>query len=71
MIGAFVCLILANGANLIQPQFTRDRGPGIRGGNMSVVIWMALAMVGFAIVRAVFSFFQGMLDGPHGAGHRL
>ena len=43
-IGAFVCLLFANGANLIQPQFTRlivDRG--IREGNMAIVIWMAVA----------------------------
>jgi ATP-binding cassette subfamily B protein len=62
MIGGFVCLLLANAASLIQPQFTRmivDRG--IRSGNLTLVIWMAVAMVGFAILRAVFSFLQGML----------
>jgi ATP-binding cassette subfamily B protein len=61
-IGAFVCLVLANGASLVQPQFTRlivDRG--IREQNMSVVIWMALALIGFAVLRSVVNFAQGAL----------
>jgi ATP-binding cassette subfamily B protein len=61
MIGGFVCLLFANVASLIQPQFTRmivDRG--IRSGNLALVIWMAVAMVGFAILRAIFTFLQGI-----------
>ena len=61
-IGAFFCLLITNGAMLIQPQFTRlivDRG--IAGQNMSLVIGLALAMVGFSAARALFSFFQGAL----------
>jgi ATP-binding cassette subfamily B protein len=60
VIGAFFCLLIANGAMLIQPQFTRlivDQG--IANKNMSLVVWMALAMVGFAAARALFSFLQG------------
>ena len=59
-IGAFVCLLLANGANLVQPQFTRlivDRG--IREENMTIVVGMAVAMVVFAILRSVLTFLQG------------
>jgi ATP-binding cassette subfamily B protein len=55
-------LVVANGASLIQPQFARlimDRG--IADQNMMLVLWMALAMVGFAVLRAVFSFLQGAL----------
>jgi ATP-binding cassette subfamily B multidrug efflux pump len=62
VIGGFVCLLIANAASLIQPQFTRlimDRG--ITNQNMSIVIGMSLAMVGFAALRALFSFFQGAL----------
>jgi ATP-binding cassette subfamily B multidrug efflux pump len=61
-LGALVSLMLANGASLIQPQFTRlivDQG--IREGNMRVVIWMALALIAFAVLRAVFNFAQGAL----------
>ncbi|MBN1581850.1 MAG: ABC transporter ATP-binding protein [Anaerolineae bacterium] len=62
MAGGFVCLVLADAANLIQPQFTRmivDRG--ISSGDLALVIWMAVGIVGFAILRAVFSFLQGWL----------
>jgi ATP-binding cassette subfamily B protein len=61
-IGALLCLLITNGAMLIQPQFTRlivDRG--IAESNMTLVLWLALAMVAFAALRAVFSFFQGAL----------
>jgi ATP-binding cassette subfamily B protein len=61
-IGAFFSLVIANAAMLIQPQFTRlilDRG--IEAENMGVIISMALAMVGFTVLRAIFSFFQSML----------
>jgi ATP-binding cassette subfamily B multidrug efflux pump len=62
VIGAFFSLLIANGAMLVQPQFTRlivDQG--IANQNMSLVIWMALAMVGLAAARALFSFLQGAL----------
>jgi ATP-binding cassette subfamily B multidrug efflux pump len=61
-VGAFVCLLLANAASLIQPQFTRlivDTGIGT--GNMRTVIWMSMAMIGFALLRSVFTFLQGVL----------
>ena len=61
-IGAFLCLLFTNGAMLVQPQFTRliiDRGIG--EGNINLVLWLTFAMVGFAVLRAVFSFLQGAL----------
>ena len=61
-IGAFVCLIVANAASLIQPQFTRRVvDQGIRAGELGIVVSMAIAIIDFAIVRAVFTFLQGML----------
>ena len=61
VIGAFACLLLTNAASLILPQFTRVIvDTGIRTMNMSIVIWMASAIVGFAIFRSVFSFLQGV-----------
>jgi ATP-binding cassette subfamily B multidrug efflux pump len=62
IVGGFVSLLLANAASLIQPQFTRlivDRGIG--SGNVAIVIWMAVGLVGLAILQAGFSFLQGML----------
>jgi len=62
VIGAILCLILANGASLIQPQFTRRVvDQGIRAADLGVVISMAIAIIDFAILRAVFTFLQGML----------
>jgi ATP-binding cassette subfamily B protein len=55
-----LALLLSNGASLVQPQFTRlivDRGIG--AANMRLIIWLSLALVGFAILRSVFSFAQG------------
>jgi ATP-binding cassette subfamily B multidrug efflux pump len=62
VVAAFLSLMIGNAANLVQPQFTRlivDQGIGSR--NMSMVIWLALAMVGFAVLRSLFSFLQGAL----------
>ena len=62
LIGAFLSLLLANAASLVQPQFTRlivDRG--IEAGNMSIIIWLAVAMVVFAALRSALNFGQGAL----------
>jgi ATP-binding cassette subfamily B protein len=62
VIGAFLCLLIANAASLIQPQFTRlivDQG--IKVGDMRQVVSMAVAIIDFAILRALFTFLQGML----------
>ena len=62
VVGAFVCLLLANAASLIQPQFVRRVvDAGIGAGNMREVISMSVALIGFSILRAIFSFVQGML----------
>jgi ATP-binding cassette subfamily B multidrug efflux pump len=62
VVGAFVCLLLANAINLIQPQFTRlVVDSGIKVGDMREVISMSVAIIDFAILRAVFSFLQGVL----------
>jgi len=61
IVGAFACLLLTNASSLILPQFTRmivDNG--IANRDMSIVIIMALAIVGFVLVRALFSFLQGV-----------
>jgi ATP-binding cassette subfamily B multidrug efflux pump len=59
---AFLCLLLANAINLIQPQFTRlVVDSGIKVGDMREVISMSVAIVDFAILRAVFSFLQGFM----------
>jgi ATP-binding cassette subfamily B protein len=62
VLGAFLCLLLANGASLVQPQFTRlivDRG--ITSGRIGIVIGLSAAMVGFAALRSLVTFFQGAL----------
>jgi len=62
LVGAFFSLLLANAASLVQPQFTRlivDRG--IEAGNMSIIIWLAVAMVVFAALRSLLNFAQGAL----------
>jgi ATP-binding cassette subfamily B protein len=59
---AFLALLLSNGASLIQPQFTRlivDNG--IRSSDLRLIIWLSVAMIGFAILRSIFSFAQGAL----------
>jgi ATP-binding cassette subfamily B protein len=62
VLGAFLCLLLANGASLVQPQFTRliiDRG--ITSRRIGIVIGLSAAMVGFAALRSLVTFFQGAL----------
>lgn len=61
VIGAFIALTIANAASLVLPQFTRRIvDVGISNQDLYVVIWLSLAMVGFAVLRSVFSFLQGM-----------
>ena len=62
VIGAFLCLMITNAAMLVQPQFTRIIvDTGIGENRMGLVSGLAAAMVAFAAMRAVFSFFQGVL----------
>jgi len=61
-LAAFLALLISNAASLIQPQFTRlivDNG--IRSSDLRLIIWLSVAMIGFAILRSIFSFAQGAL----------
>lgn len=59
-VGALLSLALVTAANLAAPQILRmviDRG--ITGRDSNALLWSALALVGVAIVRGVFSFSSG------------
>jgi ATP-binding cassette subfamily B protein len=59
-LGALASLLLVNLANLATPLLLRtliDRG--ITPLNLQVVIYIALALVGIAVVRGIFNFLQG------------
>ncbi|MCZ7554265.1 MAG: ABC transporter ATP-binding protein [Anaerolineales bacterium] len=58
-IGIFLTLLLAAGLNLVIPALTqRIIDNGIDGRAPSFIIWGALAIVGVAIFRAIFTFLQ-------------
>ena len=60
--GMFVSLVIATASMLVIPrmsQYVIDEG--IIGRDASKVLWMSLAMVGFAGLRALFQFTQGAL----------
>ena len=59
-LGALASLLLVNLANLATPLLLRtliDRG--ITPLNLQIVIYVALALVGIAVVRGIFNFLQG------------
>ncbi len=59
-LGAFLSLVLVTVANLATPQLLRlviDRG--ITAGDVTVLLWATLALIGVAAVRGLFSFTQG------------
>jgi len=61
--GAFLGLLIATATRLVSPRLTQviiDQG--IAAGQMNVVIWAAVGMVGLAIAGSVFSFLQGILS---------
>jgi len=61
-VGMFVSLLIATASMLVIPrmsQYVIDEG--IIGRDASKVLWMSLAMVGFAGLRALFQFTQGAL----------
>ncbi len=59
-LGALLSLLLVNLANLLTPQLLRVLiDDGIRLMDMRRVTWVALALVGVALVRGVFNFLQG------------
>ncbi len=73
-LAAFFCLLIASGSMLVIPllsQMIIDQG--IVQQDMAVIIRLALAMVGFALARAVFQFLQGALAArvAHGAAYEM
>ncbi|MBK9712929.1 MAG: ABC transporter ATP-binding protein [Kouleothrix sp.] len=59
-LGAFLSLLLVTAASLLSPQILRmviDQG--ISAGDSQVLLWSALALIGVAAVRGIFSFTQG------------
>lgn len=60
--GAFVCLVLSSGSNLVIPRLTQviiDQGIAAR--TMRVILLGAVGMVIFALLRSLFSYLQGFL----------
>jgi ATP-binding cassette subfamily B protein len=59
-VGIFVTLLLSSLLNLVIPALTgRIIDDGIEAGVASVIVWGALAMIGVALFRALFTFLQG------------
>jgi ATP-binding cassette subfamily B protein len=61
--GAYVSLLIVTAGNLVTPRLIEviiDQG--ITGKNMSVIISMALGLVGLALGRSLFQFAQGYLS---------
>lgn len=60
--GAFVTLALSSGGNLLIPRLTQaviDQGIAVR--ELRVILWGAAGMVIVALLRALFSYLQGVL----------
>jgi ATP-binding cassette subfamily B multidrug efflux pump len=61
-LGTFVSLLIATFLNLLIPALTqRIIDDGIDQSQIDVILWGALAMIGVALLRALFSFLQGFL----------
>ena len=59
-LGAIGSLLLVTAANLLIPQVIRwVIDSGITPGDMQVILWGALGLVGVAVVRGIFNFTQG------------
>jgi len=62
-LGTIVSLLLVTTANLLTPQFLRVLiDDGIEKYNLEIVFGVAAGLVGVAVVRGVFNFFQGYLS---------
>ena len=60
-LGTFVSLLLASLLNLVVPALTeRIIDDGIAAKVVQVIVVGALAMIGVALLRALFSFLQGL-----------
>ena len=61
-LGTFISLVISTGSQLVIPRLSQTIiDQGIVTGDLNRVIWLSLAMVGLALVRAVFQFAQGAL----------
>jgi ATP-binding cassette subfamily B protein len=74
VLGALVCLLISSVSMVIVPRLSQtiiDEGIAKRQGGL--VLWLALAMVALALVRAVFQFAQGALAAriAHGMAYDL
>jgi ATP-binding cassette subfamily B protein len=59
-VGIFFSLLLSSALNLVIPALTQQIiDNGISAGSVSFIVWGALAMIGVALARALFSFLQG------------
>ena len=58
-IGTFISLLLSSAFNLVIPALNQQIiDNGIAAGSVSFIVWGAAAMVGVALLRALFSFLQ-------------
>ena len=74
LVGMFLSLLVATGATLVVPRMAQtiiDKGITQRSG--SLVLWLSLVMVLFAIVTALFQFAQGALGArvAHGSAYDM
>jgi len=74
LVGMFLSLLVATGATLVVPRMAQtiiDKGITQRSG--SLVLWLSLVMVLFAIVTALFQFTQGALGArvAHGSAYDM
>ena len=59
-VGIFASLLLSSALNLVIPALTQQIiDNGIAARSVSFIVWGALAMIGVALTRALFSFLQG------------
>ena len=60
--GMLQSLLIATGAMLVVPRLSQAIiDQGIARGNGRLILWLSLAMVGMAVLRALFQFAQGAL----------
>jgi ATP-binding cassette subfamily B multidrug efflux pump len=74
IVGMFISLLVSTGATLIVPRLAQtiiDEGIARRNG--SLVLWLSLAMILFAVVMALFQFAQGALGArvAHGSAYDM
>jgi ABC-type multidrug transport system fused ATPase/permease subunit len=56
----YLLLLINNGITLVMPQIIRRMvDQGIRGGQIEVIQWGALGLLGLVVARGVFTFFSG------------